>query len=945
MWTAARLRSAFIEYFEREGHTHWRSSSVSPDDPTLLFTNSGMVQFKKKFLDLAIAGTPYGELKRACNYQKCIRAGGKHNDLDDVGKDTYHHTFFEMLGNWSFGDYFKKEAIHFGWIFLTEVLRLDKERIYVSYFHGDPSQDLPCDTETQNLWRQYLPDSRILGFGAKENFWEMGPVGPCGPCSEIHYDRVGGRDASGIVNQDDPDVLEIWNIVFIQYNREENGLTALPKKHIDTGMGLERVLSILQGEKSNYNTDLFMPLFRTIQKVLGVEEYTGILADKKDIAYRVIADHSRTLTVSLMDNVMPSNDGKGYTIRKILRRALGFQYLHLKKSPGLLPLLVEQVFNEFSQIYQTEQPLSTIVQVVKEEEAQFTKTLGKGLSILMDMLADAKKEGGERILPGSSAFILYDRYGFPIDLTMAVAEQEGVAVDSDGFKEAQAAAKALSKNNQKSSEGLHLTVHDLDALDKKQNKEPTVDKYKYSNDPIFARTVAIKYSGEMIDFTVKSEHTNKSEDECGIILNQTSFYSESGGQEGDKGTILFTETTESDGMDIIKKFSNLNIRAALTQKEKNVQGVFTVQDTKKYGRYIMHIGKLEGSITQNAVCMVDRKRREKLAHAHTATHLLNYALSQVLHKTGSDEIKQCGSLVSEDLLRFDFHYGSPLSKAEVSQVESIINEIVDGKEKVSVEFMPYAEAIKINGIRHMKDEEYPETVRVVSVSNTSSKSTSTPITSAELCGGTHVTNTGEIGRVRIIGESSISRGVRRISALCSEKAVSAESTAKQIQSTRITPESIQGIREHVDSAVIPLIESSQIRDSLEDFQKQQIKDRKKHFDNECVLLKESLKDTTNPILFLCKPFDGTPVQQVNKLVAGMVQVLEKSKREGLILYAAQNEIIINGFLHDGVERVKSAFSNCHIEKMKIGGKSPRVMGVLTADLSLVESTIKSQIFK
>ncbi|KAI5129919.1 alanyl-tRNA synthetase [Nematocida parisii] len=947
MWTAARLRSAFIEYFEKEGHTHWRSSSVSPDDPTLLFTNSGMVQFKKKFLDLAITGTPYGELRRACNYQKCIRAGGKHNDLDDVGKDTYHHTFFEMLGNWSFGDYFKKEAIHFGWVFLTEVLRLDKDRIYVSYFHGDPSQNLPCDSETQNLWRQYLPDSRILGFGAKENFWEMGPVGPCGPCSEIHYDRVGGRDASGIVNQDDPDVLEIWNIVFIQYNREETGLAALPKKHIDTGMGLERVLSILQGEKSNYNTDLFMPLFRTIQRVLGVEEYTGILTDKKDIAYRVIADHSRTLTVSLMDNVMPSNDGKGYTIRKILRRALGFQYLHLKKSPGLLPLLVEQVFNEFSQIYQTEQPLDAIVQVVREEEAQFTKTLGKGLSILMEMLADAKKAGGRRILPGSSAFVLYDRYGFPIDLTMAVAEQEGVAVDSAGFKEAQAAAKALSKNNQKTSEGLHLTVHDLDALDRNQNKQPTVDKYKYSNEPILARAVAIKHSGEIIDFTVQSEHTHKSEDVCGIILDQTSFYSESGGQEGDKGTILFTEPTDSDSADIIKKLSQLSIRTAHTQKGAGVHGVFTVQDTKKYGRYVMHMGRLEGSTTQNAVCMVDTERRERLARAHTATHLLNYALSQVLHKTGADEIKQCGSLVSEDLLRFDFHYGSPLSKAEVSAVEGIINEIVEGKESVSVEFMPYAEAIKIKGIRHMKDEEYPETVRVVSVRNTSSKSTrtSTPITSAELCGGTHVINTGDIRRVRIIGESSISRGVRRISALCSEKAISAESTANKIRSTRITPESAQGIREAVDEAVIPLIESSQIRDALEDFQKQQIKDRKKHFDSECALLRESLKDTSDPVLFVCKPFEGTPVQQVNKLVAGMVQVLEKQAREGVILYAAQDETVINGSLHEGVERVKSAFSNCPINKMKIGGKSPRVMGVLTADLSLVESTIKSLIFK
>ncbi|KFG27208.1 alanyl-tRNA synthetase [Nematocida ausubeli] len=941
MWTANKLRNAFTEYFEKEGHTHWRSSSVNPDDPTLLFTNSGMVQFKKKFLDLAPADTAYGQMKRACNYQKCIRAGGKHNDLDDVGKDTYHHTFFEMLGNWSFGDYFKKEAIHFAWTFLTEVLKLDKDRIYVSYFNGDPSQGLPCDTESQELWRQYLPDSRILGFGAKENFWEMGLVGPCGPCSEIHYDRIGGRDASGIVNQDDPDVLEIWNVVFIQYNREESGLSVLPKKHIDTGMGLERVLSILQNEKSNYNTDLFVPLFKTIERVLGVEPYTDRLDSKKDIAYRVIADHSRTLTISLMDNVMPSSDGKGYTIRKILRRALGFQYLHLKKAPGLLPILAEQVFGDFSQVYQTELSAQAIVQIITEEEAQFTKTLSKGLSILMDMLETAKnvEDGAKKVLPGASAFVLYDRYGFPIDLTMAVADQEGVAVDVDGFKEAQAAAKALSKGTQKSTESLHLTVHDLDALDKALKKRPTVDRYKYSEEPISARTVAVKQAGEIV--SVSELENPAPAGEFGIILDQTSFYSEAGGQEGDAGTIIFTHKTAKDAGDLVRMFSGLTVKNTKTPKEGNISGIFTVRDTKNYGRYVMHIGTLEGSITESAVCTIDVGRRRRLAHAHTGTHLLNYALSQTLSKAGGEEIRQCGSLVSEDLLRFDFHYNAPLSKAEISAVEEIINSIVERKEAVTVEYLPYTSAVRIEGIRHMKDEEYPETVRVVSVKNTLDKSnarTST-ITSAELCGGTHVENTGDIGRVRIVGESSISRGIRRITAVCSERAVAAEKAVAEIRAIKMAPATIQEIRDRIDTTDIPLVDASQLRESLEEFQKQQIKERKKHFDGEAVRLKEALKGTEGKVMFVCHTFAETPVQQVNKLMGGLIQALEKEKREGLVLYEAEKDVVINGILKDGVEHVKSAFKELSADKAKIGGKSPRVMGVVSSGIETVQSAL------
>ncbi|KAH9385518.1 alanyl-tRNA synthetase [Nematocida major] len=938
MWTAEALRNAFLRYFEKEGHVHWKSSSVSPEDPTLLFTNSGMVQFKKKFLDLAEENTQYGLLKRACNYQKCIRAGGKHNDLDDVGKDTYHHTFFEMLGNWSFGDYFKKEAIHFGWEFLTEVLKLDKERIYVSYFEGDPAQGLPADTEAQELWRKYLPDSRILGFGSKENFWEMGPVGPCGPCTEIHYDRVGGRDASAIVNQDDPDVLEIWNIVFMQYNREEKGLTVLPKKHIDTGMGMERVLSILQNERSNYNTDLFMPLFKTIERILGVPEYTARLDSKADIAYRVVADHCRTITIALMDNVMPSNDGRGYTIRKILRRALGFQYLHLKKAPGLLSALVKQVFEDMSKVYAPEQPLETILQVVGEEESQFTKTLTRGLGILTEMLETAAKS--TKSLSGESAFILYDRYGFPIDLTMAVAEQEGVSVDIAGFKAAQAAAKALSQNTQKGAEGLHLTVHDLSLLDSHLEKAPTDDSYKYSTAAVAATPVAVKQAGSLVK--VSDMFGLEIPEEFGLVLNRTPFYSEAGGQEGDAGSVVFLRSAEG-AQSMAERVQSLKIH--MGAGDSQAEGVFTVKDTKRYGRYVLHLGSLQGVLTHTAVAKIDAERRARLTHAHTATHLLNYALSRALSKNAGEEIKQCGSLVSEDALRFDFHWGKPLTKDEVQSIEAIMNGIVDRGERVHVEHMPYEAAVAIEGVRHMKGEEYPENVRVVKVEDSASKDGKPSHTSAELCGGAHVENTSEIGRVRIMSEASIARGIRRISALCGSKAALAEQQARDLLSEEVTASSMHRIRERLDASTLPLVETCRLRDLLDETQKQQIKERKKHFDGELARLKKRLSEEKSEgapgVLFVCSGLEGTTAQQVNKLMGPFVQALEKEKAEGLVVCEAEGCTVLNGWMSDGVERVRSLL---HAQPhAKIGGKSPRVMGSVPDSIDGVASLLEKEL--
>lgn len=930
MWTADRLRRAFIEYFESVGHKHWKSSSVSPDDPTLLFANSGMVQFKKKFLDLASSGTEYGSLKRACNYQKCIRAGGKHNDLDDVGKDTYHHTFFEMLGNWSFGDYFKKETIEYAWTFLTEILKLDKERIYVSYFHGDPSQNLPCDTEAQNIWRKYLPEERILGFGPKENFWEMGATGPCGPCSEIHYDQIGDRDASKIVNQDDPDVIEIWNIVFMEYNRDETKLSPLPKKHIDTGMGLERVLRILQGERSNYNTDLFKPLFSTVERMLGIEPYTDVLDSKKDIAYRVIADHSRTLAISLMDNVLPSNEGRGYTIRKILRRALGFQYMHLKKVPGLLPVLVEQVIGSMEPVYGTNIPVQKAVEVVRGEEAQFTKTLTKGLSVLMRLIKEAQLS--KLPVPGEDVFILYDRYGFPVDLTVAVCEQEKVSVDTDGFKQAQDKAKALSKQTTQSTAEVSLTVHDLAILDEKTDKKPTDDTEKYSGKKVTAKVIGIKLPNQPVIVSGIDGNIQVS-GLCGVILNRTSFYSEAGGQEGDSGEIYFMQKEEAE---LIEKMK-INKPGVFSGKDKiGRNNVFPVKDTKKYGRYVVHIGEMNGVIGENVICEINRERRSRLAHAHTATHLLNYSLTKVLSE--KSPIRQCGSLVGEDALRFDFMWSQTISRAEVSEIEETINRIIDRDEKVEVSYMPYKEAVKIDGIRYMPDEEYPERVRVVKA-HTEDNLSGKKGGSIELCGGSHVSHTEEIGRVRIMTESSIARGIRRISAVCGEKAIEAEKEAEKIMKEEITGETYVKIRERLDKINIPFVEMGHIRESVEKVQIKSTRERKKHFEKEANRLKEILEQTEGRILFVCKVTTDTTISQAGKMVSPMINILERAGREGMVLYSVEGTAVMSGWIEDGIERVQKAFP---LES--VAGRDKRVIAYVEGETDEIAEKIRKEIF-
>jgi len=467
-WTASKARQAYIDYFTtRREHQFIRSSPVVPlNDPTLLFANAGMNQFKQIFMGQLDPSSPLQGVRRAANSQKCIRAGGKHNDLDDVGRDVYHHTFFEMLGNWSFGDYFKMEAIDMAWELLTKVYGLNPDRLYASYFGGDTELGLPSDEEAKELWKRYIPEERILPFDKADNFWEMGAIGPCGPCSEIHYDRIGGRDASSLVNADDPDVIEIWNLVFMQFYREETGeLTDLPNQHIDTGMGFERLLSILQGKRSNYDTDLFAPLFNAVHAQVGGLPYQGRVGDDdidlRDMAYRVIVDHARTLTLAIADGAVPSGEGRGYVLRRILRRAVRYGRQMLDAPPGffstLVPSVVQTLGSGFPEIAEAAEQVQ---RVLRSEEAAFDRTVERGMQYFTEMKAELALEGGT-VISGQRAFLLYDSHGFPLDLTQQMAEEAGLTVDAAGFETAMENQKTRSREALKEQQALQQGLRPL----------------------------------------------------------------------------------------------------------------------------------------------------------------------------------------------------------------------------------------------------------------------------------------------------------------------------------------------------------------------------------------------------------------------------------------------------------------------------------------------------
>ncbi|ORX99184.1 alanyl-tRNA synthetase [Basidiobolus meristosporus CBS 931.73] len=761
-WSASKVRSSYIEFFQNYGHKFVPSSSTIPhDDPTLLFANAGMNQYKPIFLGTVDPASDFAKLTRAVNTQKCIRAGGKHNDLEDVGKDNYHHTFFEMLGNWSFGDYFKETAIHMAWELLTKVYNLPVDRLYVTYFGGDKEQGLEADLEARDIWLATgINPAHVLPFGCKENFWEMGDQGPCGPCSEIHFDRIGGRDAASLVNLDDPTVLEIWNLVFIQYNREsDKSLRPLPNKHVDTGMGLERVVSVLQNKMSNYDTDVFTPIFEAIQQLTGARPYTGKLGaedvDGIDMAYRVIADHIRTLTFAISDGGVPSNEGRGYVLRRILRR--GARYARRKFNVQIgtfFSSLIDVVIREMGEAFpEITKRVDYVKEILNEEEESFSKTLDRGERLFETYLKKAQ-ESNSKFLSGADVWRLYDTYGFPVDLTRLMAEENGLEVDEEEFLKQEAAAKAASKSSRgvtSSGEVIALDVHAISEVEKNPDVPKTDDSYKYATDDITATVKAIYHNKAF------GNEMSTAEQSFGVILDKTNFYSEQGGQEYDLGTIVI------DG-----------------------QAEFVVESVQVFGGYVLHIGYLKYgklAVGDEVLCSFDKVRRWSLRNNHTGTHILNFALRKVL----DDTVDQKGSLVAQEKLRFDFSYKNAITPKQITEIEEICNDFINKNMKVYYKDVPLHVAKAINGLRAVFGEVYPDPVRVVSVGydvNDIIEDVANPKwseTSIEFCGGTHVAQTGDIKSFVIVEESAISKGIRRIVAVTGKEAQQAHELANQFE--------------------------------------------------------------------------------------------------------------------------------------------------------------------
>ena len=701
MLTAKETRESFKSFFEAKGHKIVSSAPmVIKDDPTLMFTNAGMNQFKD-----IILGNHEAKYKRVANSQKCLRVSGKHNDLEEVGHDTYHHTMFEMLGNWSFGDYFKKEAIDWAWEYLVDVLKLDTNRLYATIFEGSPEENLEKDEEALSLWQQYLPSEQIIDGNKADNFWEMGDTGPCGPCSEIHIDLRTDEerkqiDGADLVNKDHPQVIEIWNLVFMQYNRKADGsLEPLPNKVIDTGMGFERLCAVLQGKISNYDTDVFQPIIKRISEITHL---TYGKDEKVDIAMRVISDHIRTIAFSITDGQLPSNAKAGYVIRRILRRAVRYGYTFLnQKHPfmfQLIPVLVENMGDAYPEL-KTQQNL--IEKVMKEEEESFLHTLETGIHLLEKTIQEANKKG-ENIISGKAAFTLYDTFGFPLDLTELILKEKGKSVDVEEFN------AEMEKQRERARNAATVETGDWMVL-----KEGT--------------SVFIGYDFTTYDVSILRyrEVKRKKEKLYQIVLDKTPFYAESGGQIGDTGKLV-------NGTETIEVIDTVN--------ENNL----TIHLTKK----------LPTDVSATFQAIVNVEKRVKTAANHTATHLLDQALREVL----GTHVEQKGSLVTPEYIRFDFSHFQKMTDEEIKQVERLINRRIRKNIPLTEHRnIPISEAKEMGAIA-LFGEKYGEEVRVIQFDS-----------SIEFCGGTHTSSTGNIGIFKIISESSIAAGVRRIEAITGER--------------------------------------------------------------------------------------------------------------------------------------------------------------------------------
>ncbi len=695
--SSKEIRQTFLDFFASKGHKIVPSAPiVLKNDPTLMFTNAGMNQFKEYFL-----GYKKPAYKRVADTQKCLRVSGKHNDLEEVGLDTYHHTMFEMLGNWSFGDYFKKEAIAWAWELLTEVYKINPDNLYVTIFEGAKDEGLAKDTESYNFWKEHIPEERILTGSKKDNFWEMGATGPCGPCSEIHIDLRSNDEKKNIpgkelVNKDHPEVIEIWNLVFIEFNRKADGsLERLPEKHVDTGMGFERLTMVLQGKKSNYDTDIFVHLIKEIE---NLSEKSYGKDQSVDIAMRVIADHLRAVAFSIADGQLPSNTGAGYVIRRILRRAIryGFSFLNLKEPfiYKLVPVLVNIMGQAFPELVKQE---SLITNVIREEEQSFLRTLEQGLTLLNRIIETAK----DKKIPGAKVFELYDTFGFPKDLTALILREKGYEFDEKEFE------AEMAKQKHRSKSAAALTTEDWVIL--RDDDEEEFVGYDILETPVKItkyRKISSKKDGDLYQ----------------LVFNLTPFYPESGGQVGDRGYL------KSEDGEIIH-----------------------ILDTKKENNLIVHISKtLPKHPDATFKAVVDKDSRAKTAANHSATHLLHQALREVL----GPHVEQKGSLVAPTHLRFDFSHFGKMTEEEIRKVEDLVNARIKEKlDLVEKRNIPITQAME-EGAMALFGEKYGDTVRVIKFGN-----------HAELCGGTHVPNTGDIWHFKILSESAIAAGIRRIEAI------------------------------------------------------------------------------------------------------------------------------------------------------------------------------------
>jgi len=772
------VRQKFLDFFESKKHSIVASAPmVVKNDPTLMFVNSGMAPFKEYFL-----GNAQPKNNRITDTQKCLRVSGKHNDLEEVGYDTYHHTLFEMLGNWSFGDYFKTEAIAWAWELLTEVYGIDKNILYVTVFEGsDDADNLEMDTEAYDIWKQYISEDRILKGNKKDNFWEMGDQGPCGPCSEIHVDirseeEKSNVDGKTLVNMDHPQVVEIWNLVFMQYNRKANGsLEVLPNKHIDTGMGFERLCMVLQDVKSNYDTDVFTPIIREIETITDKEYGKN---NEIDVAIRVISDHVRAVAFSIADGQLPSNTGAGYVIRRILRRAVRYGFTFLDKKEPFIYRLVDVLSKKMGKAFpELKSQKQLIENVIKEEEASFLRTLDQGLVLLSGIVEQTKSD----TVSGEKAFELYDTYGFPIDLTALILSEKGLKLDEEGFN------VELQKQKNRSRAASEMSTDDWTVLvDDAEQEFIGYDVLEANVKITRYRKVTSKKDGEMYQ----------------LVFNLTPFYAEGGGQVGDKG---YLKDTHGD--------------------------VVYILDTKKENNVIIHFTKnLPDHFTETFKAVVDAKQRQRTEANHTATHLLHQALREVL----GDHVEQKGSAVHSKYLRFDFSHFSKMTVEQLRDVENFVNARIEGKLPLEESRnVPMEQAIA-GGAMALFGEKYGDTVRTIRFGQ-----------SMELCGGTHVKNTGDIWHFKIRSESAIASGVRRIEAITND-------AVKDFYFD--TNRAYFEIRDLLNNAKDPVKAVSELKDENNDLKKQiesLLKDKAKNIKGD---LKNELTEI-NGVQFLAKQLD------------------------------------------------------------------------------------------